>query len=123
MTERYIICKGDKTTHGGTVLDGMAEWSIEGVPVACLGHLVSCPQCKGNYPIIEGSSKATVMGKQIALEGMKTACGAALISSQTLSSVDDESWSGFQSRAVSAPVIPQHLGAEDVPSNHYAATS
>src|SRR5699024_2303773 len=113
------------TTHGGTVLEGMMEWDIEGVPVACVGHKVSCPQCKGTYPIVEGASNTTVMGKPVALEGMQTACGAQLISSQTLSSVDDDSWQGFrlQAKSFTSSVNHQALGMKDVSTNHYTSTA
>ena len=67
MSARRVIVIGDKTTHGGTV-----------------GDLVSCPKCKGNFPIIEGSSIMLANGRGIALEGMKTACGAELIASQSM---------------------------------------
>ncbi|PMZ02046.1 PAAR domain-containing protein [Pseudomonas sp. FW306-02-F02-AA] len=35
--------------------------------------------CKGVFPIAEGSSTYTVGGIAVALDGMKTACGASLI--------------------------------------------
>jgi uncharacterized Zn-binding protein involved in type VI secretion len=76
-----IIRKGDTTTHGGTVLDGIPNFTIRGVPAAAVGHMVSCPQCKGVFPIIEGDATFTAHGKAIALHGMRTACGAQLISS------------------------------------------
>lgn len=89
MAKRYIICKGDKTTHGGIVLEGESSFTVEGVPVALVGHNVSCPTCLGVYPIVEGSPNAQYCGLNVALEGMKTACGATLMSSQTQLSVDD----------------------------------
>ncbi|WP_439668258.1 GP29 like protein [Cupriavidus necator] len=76
-----IIRQGDTTTHGGEVLEGMPNFRIHGVPVAAVGHMVSCPQCKGAFPIIEGDTSFTAYGKSIALHGMHTACGAQLISS------------------------------------------
>jgi len=45
--------------------------------------MVECPLCKGSFPIIEGSESMKVQGIPIALEGMKTSCGAILIASQT----------------------------------------
>ncbi|WP_454725290.1 MULTISPECIES: PAAR domain-containing protein [Cupriavidus] len=73
--------KGDKTTHDGTVLEGIENFEIHGVAVAAVGHMVSCPRCKGIFPIIEGDASFIVHGRQIALHGMRTACGAQLISS------------------------------------------
>ncbi|WP_387796110.1 PAAR domain-containing protein, partial [Photorhabdus sp. RM125S] len=52
------------------------------MPVAAKGDLVSCPKCKGVFPIVEGSDDLKHQGKPIALEGMQTACGAKLIASQ-----------------------------------------
>lgn len=77
-----IIFKGDKTSHGGTVLQGFNEVTFMGIPTAGVGHLVSCPKCKGIYPIVTGTPQISYCGVSIAVEGMKTACGAKLISSQ-----------------------------------------
>ncbi|WP_133052251.1 PAAR domain-containing protein, partial [Gilliamella apis] len=46
-------------------------------------HMVLCPLCKGTFPIVEGVESTSVHGKYPAVEGMKTACGAKLIASQT----------------------------------------
>lgn len=48
-----IIRKGDRTTHGGTVLEGFPNDTIHGIEIAGLGHLVTCPMCKGVFPIME----------------------------------------------------------------------
>ncbi|MCC8423091.1 MULTISPECIES: PAAR domain-containing protein [Photorhabdus] len=46
---------------------------------------VSCPKCGGEQTIAEGTSAASGTHQQgLALEGMKTSCGATLIASQTL---------------------------------------
>lgn len=37
-----VILKGDKTTHGGTVLNGFSDYTIQSIPVAGVGHLVAC---------------------------------------------------------------------------------
>ncbi|TDF63354.1 PAAR domain-containing protein [Cupriavidus sp. L7L] len=42
-----IVRKGDSTTHGGTVLEGIPNFLVHGVPVAGIGHMVFCPKCKG----------------------------------------------------------------------------
>lgn len=87
MSARRVIVIGDKTTHGGTVLQGSQTMTAGGTgskSVARQGDLVSCPKCKGNFPIIEGSSIMLANGRGIALEGMKTACGAELIASQSM---------------------------------------
>lgn len=76
-----IIRLGDLTTHGGVVIQAFAHTDLNGKPVAGVGHNVSCPLCKGIFPIVEGSRVYAVDGTPVALDGMKTACGAALIAS------------------------------------------
>lgn len=76
-----IVRLGDATTHGGVVLEAFSNTNLNGKPIAGVGHSVSCPLCKGVFPIAEGSSTYSVGGTPVALDGMKTACGAALIAS------------------------------------------
>lgn len=77
-----MIRLGDVTNHGGVVLEGFPFYLAEGKPVSGLGHKVACPLCKGVFPIVEGNSTHTMSGVPLAYAGMKTACGAALISTQ-----------------------------------------
>lgn len=77
-----IIRKGDKTSHGGTVLEGSLSNICMGKPIAYVGHMTQCPKCKGNYPIAEGAMSTTFYGKGVALAGMRTSCGAVLIAGQ-----------------------------------------
>jgi len=86
---KALILKGDKTTHGGTVLNGFSDYTIQGIPVAGVGHLVACPLCKGVFPIVQGYGGLTVNGVFVALDGHVTACGAKLIPSQHEEVVDD----------------------------------
>ncbi|MER1716884.1 PAAR domain-containing protein [Proteus mirabilis] len=44
---------------------------------------MSCPKCKGVYAIVEGFTTIKYNGKNLALAGMKTPCGVALIASQS----------------------------------------
>jgi len=74
-----IIRLGDPTSHGGVVLEAFGNTNLNGKPIAGLGHKVSCPSCKGVFPIVQGSSSYSVDGVPVALDGMKTACGASLI--------------------------------------------
>ena len=76
-----IIRLGDATTHGGVVLEAFPNTDLNGKPIAGFGHKVSCPLCKGIFPIAEGSTIYSVEGIAVALDGMKTACGASLIAS------------------------------------------
>lgn len=79
---REIIRQGDKTSHGGTVLEGSLADVCMGQPIAYVGHKVQCPRCHGVFPIVEGVLTSTFYGKGVAVAGMKTACGAALLPSQ-----------------------------------------
>ena len=87
MAIKNIIRLGDSTTHGGTVLGAFSQTNLNGKPIAGVGHMVSCPLCKGVFPIAEGSSTYSVDGTPVALDGMKTACGASLIASGPKGSV------------------------------------
>lgn len=85
---KALIRIGDMTTHGGKVLNGFSDYTIQGIPVSGVGHLVACPLCKGVFPIIQGYEGITVNGVLVALEGNVTACGATLIASQHEEIVD-----------------------------------
>ncbi len=86
---RAVICKGDPTSHGGKVLEGNELITTHGRPIAQLGHMTFCPQCKGNFPIIEGLDFHTYAGIGTAVDGMHTACGAKLIATQHNMAIDD----------------------------------
>ena len=77
-----IIRKGDRTSHGGTVVEGSLTDICHGKPIAYIGHKVHCPQCGGDFPIVEGVLTTTFYGRGVAIAGMKTSCGASLIPSQ-----------------------------------------
>lgn len=79
---KAVICMGDSTSHGGKVLEGLPNATIHGKPVAARGHKVFCPLCRGTFPISEGVPFHTFAGKNTAVDGMRTACGATLIASQ-----------------------------------------
>ncbi|MDR1889832.1 MAG: PAAR domain-containing protein [Zoogloeaceae bacterium] len=78
---RGVIRLGDATDHGGKVISVAHRPTDMGIPIACFGDLVECPKCKGVFPIVEGDSGFKILGIPVALDGHKTACGAALISS------------------------------------------
>ncbi|MBU9176931.1 PAAR domain-containing protein [Burkholderia gladioli] len=89
---RAMICVGDTTTHGGRVLEGSATAAIDGKPIAGVGHKVLCPQCRGVFPILPTTGRRyphQIAGRDTAIQGMKTACGATLIASQSSTTLDD----------------------------------
>ncbi|HEY1147119.1 MAG TPA: PAAR domain-containing protein, partial [Pseudoduganella sp.] len=100
---RAVICKGDRTSHGGRVLEGNPNVTTGGRPIAQLGHATVCPLCKGKYPIVEGVATHTYGGKPTAVEGMHTACGATLIASQREMVIDA---GGGEIRATTAHASP-----------------
>lgn len=88
MAARAIIRMGDSTSHGGRVIEGYSTAIIMGKPIAGVGHKVSCPKCKGVFPIVEGVFNFMILGRSVAVEGMKTSCGAILIASQESSIIN-----------------------------------
>lgn len=72
---------GDTTDHGGIILNAIPNTNLNGKSIAGKANMVFCPLCKGEFPIIEGSDTYRVNGVPVALNGMKTACGASLIAS------------------------------------------
>ncbi|AJQ51134.1 MULTISPECIES: PAAR domain-containing protein [Pseudomonas] len=82
-----IVRLNDSTDHGGEVIESIPHTNLNGKPMAGKGNMVYCPLCKGEFPIIEGSDTYRVNGVPVALEGMKTACGASLIASASHGSV------------------------------------
>jgi uncharacterized Zn-binding protein involved in type VI secretion len=83
-----IIVLGDKTSHGGTVISCAPTADTHGKGFARMGDKVSCPRCKGIYPIIQGDPSFIEDGQPVAYHGCKVACGATLISSQVVTTTD-----------------------------------
>ncbi|AQR68823.1 MULTISPECIES: PAAR domain-containing protein [Janthinobacterium] len=78
-----VIRLGDKTSHGGTVLEASAVSDSGGIGMARVGDKVACPlPGHGVCPIVSGDSSFIVDGKPVARHGDKTSCGALLIASQ-----------------------------------------
>jgi uncharacterized Zn-binding protein involved in type VI secretion len=88
MAFRSVCRQGDKTSHGGTILGGYSTISIDGIPAAGVGHKGFCPQCKTEFVIVAGAVNVMWLGKNVAIEGMLTSCGAALIASQSATKID-----------------------------------
>jgi uncharacterized Zn-binding protein involved in type VI secretion len=82
---RNLIVLGDKTSHGGVVIEASAESSAGSTRIARVGDKVACPlKGHGVCPIVTGDPTFLVDGKPAARAGDLTACGAQLISSQAL---------------------------------------
>lgn len=81
MTKGYVLL-GDKTTHGGEVISASSTSFVNGKPVALVGDEVSCPiPGHGVNPINEGGTGWTENGREMVVNGCRSACGAELISS------------------------------------------
>lgn len=76
-----LIRLGDKTSHGGVVIEASPHSNIAGVGIARMGDKTVCPT-HGSSPIISGDSTLIIDGKPAARAGDKTACGATLIAGQ-----------------------------------------
>ena len=85
---RSFITIGDQTDHGGVVVSSSAQTDIGGKLVARIGDQVSCPKCKGVFPIASGDATIIIDGQPVARHGDKTACGATLIAGQMQVFVD-----------------------------------
>ena len=81
-----VIRLGDKTTHGGAVIEASMQSDTGGLPIARMGDKTVCP-LHGVVPIISGDMTMIVDGKPVARTGDLTACGAMLIPSQ-MSTID-----------------------------------
>jgi uncharacterized Zn-binding protein involved in type VI secretion len=112
-----IIRQGDKTTHGGIVLEGSPTHLYMGKPVALVGHNVSCPKCKGMFPIAEGAPTAFFGGKNVALAGMRTACGAVLIATQFTGTIESGG-ATTGSAPVDRPATPTGTGTKAAESTN-----
>ncbi|CAB3808113.1 hypothetical protein LMG28688_06691 [Paraburkholderia caffeinitolerans] len=76
-TGREVARLGDTTDHGGEVIEAAPNLTHQGIAVALDGHLVRCPKCGGDFPII-AASRRTHGGVRVAFIGDQTACGATL---------------------------------------------
>ena len=86
---RAWIRLGDKTSHGGTVIQASAYTYSGGIQVARVGDMVQCPKKgHGTCPIVSGDITLIIDGKPVARHGDKTSCGASLIASQQNSTAD-----------------------------------
>lgn len=85
MTKPFIVI-GDKTSHGGAVVEASGASDVAGKKIARVGDKVSCPN-HGSTTIATGDPTVIVDGKPVARHGDTTACGAKLIASQSTASI------------------------------------
>lgn len=95
-----MIVLGDKTDHGGEVIESSGVTDTHGKGIARVGDKVYCPKKgHGTTVIVTGDNTMVIDGKAVAYHGCKTSCGATLISSQMVTSVEF----GSNAPALSAP--------------------
>ncbi|MFC6139040.1 PAAR domain-containing protein [Paraburkholderia silvatlantica] len=98
---RAILKLGDKTTAGGTVLEGVDRCTHHGTPITFIGAQIWCPACNSTGVIgWKGPHRpATMMGKQQALDGDICLCKCdpppVCLASQ------DSAWHVFESHELS----------------------
>ena len=76
-----LITLGDKTSHGGAVIEASQSSDSGGKGIARVGDKATCPK-HGPNTIVSGDATLIVDGKPAARHGDKTACGATLIAGQ-----------------------------------------
>ena len=84
MNKAFMVV-GDKTDHGGVVIQVAGTTDAAGKSIARVGDKVTCPKKGhgGTTVIVSGDPTCTIDGQAAARHGDKTACGATLLASQT----------------------------------------
>jgi uncharacterized Zn-binding protein involved in type VI secretion len=114
MATGATIRVGDKTDHGGEVVEGFSFFQIDGKPAAGIGHAVTCPKCSGKHYIVGGVDSFSIGGIAVAIDGMKTSCGATLIASQSTHTLEHTSGPvGDATGKFAADSLPQHIASDE----------
>jgi len=69
---------GDSSDHGGAISTSASRTKVEGILVARVGDILSCP-IHGPNPIVTGSPEFEVEGQKVARTSSVTQCGAVII--------------------------------------------
>ncbi|MFT4256754.1 MAG: PAAR domain-containing protein [Pseudoxanthomonas sp.] len=80
---RPFIVLGDALSHGGSVTSASLPSDIGGRPIARVGDACVC-SVHGPTTISTGDPTLIIDGQAVARQGDTTACGAALVPSQTV---------------------------------------
>ena len=93
---RPVIVTGDRTGHGGVVIEGAPLTDTHGKSIARVGDRVTCPkEGHGGVTIIAtGDSTLIIDGRPVARHGDTTSCGAMLLSSQAVTYTQDGAAAG-----------------------------
>ena len=80
-----VVCLGDSSSHGGTIVSGSPQFTVKGRSVARMGDLHQCPmKGHGMTPIVSGSDRLLDQGRPVARAGDVTGCGAVLVANNPL---------------------------------------
>lgn len=75
---------GDSSDHGGTIITAATKTQVEGIMVARVDDLHSCPlPGHGVTPIVSGSAQFKAEGANVARTGSFAGCGAMIIGGAT----------------------------------------
>lgn len=106
-----LIVLGDKTNHGGVVITAAPTSDTGNIRIARMGDQVSCPRCKGVFPIMQGDASLIIDGAPAAYNNCTTACGASLISSQTRTVTTPSSGAGAGAGGDATNALAQSFGS------------
>jgi uncharacterized Zn-binding protein involved in type VI secretion len=119
---RPFIVLGDRTDHGGEVVEASAMTDTHGKRIARVGDKVTCPKRNhGPTTIVTGDPTMIIDGKPVARHGDKCACGATLIASQYVSFTDDGSGSSSSAHAGSSAAFGSSEQEEEQIAEQYFA--
>ncbi len=129
MTIGYFIGRGDKTTCGGTVLEGDDTFSLFGPPHARVGDLVTCGKDGKAYQIVGGVTHVLSGQRMVAgtLDSFSNCpCRAQLIPSSFEGSYSNESAAPKAGKASVQPTptpSPRHSTASRQFGDDFAAST
>lgn len=78
---RGVIRLGDRTNHGGQVIQASSGTIVMGKAAALAEDMTHCPKCKGEFALKPAAAGAKCMGRLYAYHDDVTECGAKLITS------------------------------------------
>lgn len=96
----------------GVVIGATTGSDVHGKRIARIGDMVSCRRCKGVFPISQGDPSMVIDGVPAAYHGCKTACGAALLSSQAVATTTPSggAGAGASNGTDRSPTVPNGFG-------------
>jgi uncharacterized Zn-binding protein involved in type VI secretion len=95
MSQQPVARLGDTSDHGGVIISAGSKYRCDGILVARVGDLHSCPiPGHGITAITTGSGKVKSEGQFVAAITSATGCGATIITGSPTTRVPMEAGSG-----------------------------